>query len=134
MGCFGSDRKRILRNPQLKLEKWPLFLLSHVTFQLTIKVGLSIQLNCRSTLKNDLFSVSWCFICFLKFYSFQSISLHLQSQTFSYQNNIISTGTIAVTGTITKITKIPKTTKNLCLAMASKDMSCLEQNPQCMNY
>ena len=50
-----SDRERIFRNPLLKLEIHRFFI--HSYFQLTLKVGLSIQLNCRPTLKNDLFFV-----------------------------------------------------------------------------
>ena len=36
-----------------KAVKWPLFIYSN--FQLTMKVGLSIKLNCRPVLKNDFF-------------------------------------------------------------------------------
>ena len=34
------------------------FIYSH--FQLTMKVGLSMQLNCRPTFENDLFFVTYC--------------------------------------------------------------------------
>ena len=49
LGSSSSDNEKTFRNPLLKLDKWPLFFIySH--FQLTMKVGLSIQLNCRPTL------------------------------------------------------------------------------------
>ena len=52
LGSFTSDRNRILRKPLLKSEKWSVFIYSH--FQLTVKVGLSIQLNCRPSIKKGL--------------------------------------------------------------------------------
>ena len=54
LGSSTSDRKRSLSNPAAKTGEIVAFYI-HSHSQLTTKVGLSIQLNCRPTLQNDLF-------------------------------------------------------------------------------
>ena len=104
----------------------------HVSF------GYFLHINSIHVQSSFLISV---FLCFLEILLIKSISLHLQSQTVSYKNNIKSTATIAVTGTITKITKIcthyyftqENNKKVLYRGMVPRTMFCLGPNPQCMD-
>ena len=54
-GSSASDCKRTSKSTAKKGEMAAFLIYSHV--QLTMKVGLSIQLNNRPTLKNDLFLI-----------------------------------------------------------------------------